>query len=233
MGSKTVQCTQASCSYLWLHINVYTLSINIYTLSKWGPQTSTSSEVNQKEKKIFVMARGKDVNFSKASQPVKMSMNFFTREWREGAVQCQHTHEEQLQFWWTEILHRRAQTQPLPNLKWPPSNRDYITLPHEESKVKLIWFSQAAARRDISVLPAQAGTPHRAVPSQWTGTHWPAWKQSQHKKGIKPAQVQVGAAPHVAAQAPLLGEEHWLLQQPTLVPAKRRKCISKGDFKSF
>lgn len=57
--------------------------INIYVLSKWGLQTSASSEVNQRKKKgkkIFVIARGKDINFSKASQAVKMSMNFFTRE---------------------------------------------------------------------------------------------------------------------------------------------------------
>lgn len=35
-----------------------------------------------KEKKKIVMARGKDVNFSKASYLIKMSMNSFTRELR-------------------------------------------------------------------------------------------------------------------------------------------------------
>lgn len=58
-----------------------------------GLQTSGSSEVNQKKKKkkIFVMARGKDVNFSKASQPVKMSMNFFTRELRGSSAMSAYT----------------------------------------------------------------------------------------------------------------------------------------------
>lgn len=63
---------------------------NIYTLSKWGLQTS-SSELNQKKKKKIVMARGKDIHFSKASQPVKMSMNFFTRELRGSSAMSAHT----------------------------------------------------------------------------------------------------------------------------------------------
>lgn len=37
------------------------------------------------------MARGKDVNFSKASQPVKMSMNFFTRELRGSSAMSAYT----------------------------------------------------------------------------------------------------------------------------------------------
>lgn len=59
------------------------IRIQIYTLIKVG-----SSDINifwskskeKKKKEIFEMARGKDVKSSKASQPVKMSMNFFTRE---------------------------------------------------------------------------------------------------------------------------------------------------------
>lgn len=76
---------------------------------------------------------------------------------------------------------RRAQTQPLPNLKWPPLNRDYITLPHEESKLKLIWFSQAAARRDISVLPAHAGAPTgRALTKAAHQRNQTSWGRGHH-----------------------------------------------------
>lgn len=54
--------------------------INIYALSQRSLQTAKSSKVNQREKKAIVMAKGKDVNFSKANQLIKMSVNFSTRE---------------------------------------------------------------------------------------------------------------------------------------------------------
>jgi len=53
-----------------------------------------------KKKKKILMARGKDVSLSEASQLIKMSMNFFTTELRgSGAMSVlRHSQEKQFQF---------------------------------------------------------------------------------------------------------------------------------------
>lgn len=86
MGSKILQYTSFLQSYLW-HLYKY------ICFSKVGSSDIRIfwSKSKEKKKKIFVMARGKDVNFSKASQPVKMSMNFFTRELRGSSAMSAYT----------------------------------------------------------------------------------------------------------------------------------------------
>lgn len=205
---------------------------NIYTLSKWGLQTS-SSELHQKKKKNCDGQR--QGHPLQQSQPVSKNVNelLYKRIKREQCNVSTHSKSSSSSDYLRYCTDGRAQTQPLPHLKWPPFNRDYVTLPHEESKLKLIWYSQAAARRDMTVLSAHPGTPHRAIPSQWTGTHWPASKQRQHKKSNKTSSGGGGITSPCGCTGRAADNAPAASCSPHLCQLKRRNCISKGDFKSI